>query len=75
METSGSGDNTTAEDGSGAELSSSRGETFHVYVLSFAYGILVVSLVWASSKLGSSFGLPNVDIYLRAFIKDRMGLL
>ena len=75
METSGSGDNTTAEDGSGAEFSSSRGETFHVYVLSFAYGILVVSLVWASSKLGSSFGLLNVDIYLRAFIKDRMGLL
>ena len=59
METSGSGDNTTAEDGSGAEFSSSRGETFHVYVLSFAYGILVVSLVWASNKLESSFGRPG----------------
>lgn len=59
METSGSGDNTTAEDGSGAEFSSSRGETFHVYVLSFAYGILVVSLVWASSKIESSFSRPG----------------
>ena len=56
METSGSGDNTTVEDGSGAEFPSSRGETFHIYVLSFAYGILVVSSVWASGKPESSFG-------------------
>ena len=50
MENTGSGDNSTGEGGSGAEFPSSRGETFHIYVLSFAYGILVVSLVWVSGK-------------------------
>lgn len=79
METSGSGDNTTVQDGSGAEFSSSRRETFHIYVLSFAYGILVVSLVWAHGKPECSFVLflfmcrMLIYIYLRAFIKDRMG--
>ena len=73
METSGSGDNTTVEDGSGAEFSSSRGETFHIYVLSFAYGILVVSLVWAHGKPECFFGwlvyVPNVDIYIYIYIE------
>ena len=55
MENTGSGDNSTGEGGSGAEFPSSRGETFHIYVLSFAYGILVVSLVWVSGKPEISF--------------------
>ena len=55
MENLGSGDNSTGEDGSGAEFPSSKGETFHIYVLSFAYGILVVSLVWVSGKPEISF--------------------
>ena len=55
MENLGFGDNSTGEGGSGAEFPSSKGETFHIYVLSFAYGILVVSLVWVSDKPEISF--------------------
>lgn len=76
MENLGSGDNSTGEDGSGAEFPSSKGETFHIYVLSFAYGILVVSLVWVSGKPEISFDCfffsCMCQIYLGVYGENRM---